>query len=715
MLDINTKPSFKTILQNYKGRPDTKEEDLKCLKKAYSFALKCHLGQKRVSGDPYITHSLTVAYYLEELGMDAKTIASGFLHDVPEDTSYKIEDIKKEFGEEIAQIIEGVTRLGGVKYFGKKGRVEDLRKLLLVMAKDLRVVVVKLADRLHNMRTIDFLPPLKRKKIATETIEIYAPLASRLGMGEVKGLLEDLSFKYYLPKEYKRIDSLVGRNKRENEHYIEGVIKELNAKLKKAKIKALIEGRAKHIYSLWRKLKKYNDDFSKIYDLVAIRVIVDTISDCYKALGIIHKDWKPLLKRIKDYIAIPKPNGYRSIHTTVFAKDGKIIEIQIKTKQMHEEAEWGIAAHWHYEIGKESKEISGKLGWISRLIEWQKDLETSEFMEGLKVDVFKDRIFVFTPKGEAIDLPEGASPIDFAYFIHTEVGNNCVGCKVNGKIVPLGTVLQNGDVIEILTSKRVTGPSKDWLRYAKTQVALHNIRKAFEGEDKERNLNLGKELLNIELKKIGKSVDKISKKDLRAYFKNHSYNNLEDIIVAIGKGVLGPKQFVSSLFFDREEIKAKKKSILGKVFTFLKVQPKAKPRVVIQGEENFLVNFASCCKPSPQDKIIGFITRSKGITVHKKSCPNIKKEDKKRLIGVSWGFDKLYEVPIYIEAERNTTILKNITELLEDLKIEARNISLKSDKVSKITANLNIKKAEQLKTILEKISNLPEVRMVKRL
>lgn len=706
----NTKPTIETIINKAKERSGIKKEDQDLVKKAYSFACAWHRGQRRLTGDPYITHSLSVAYYLAELGMDALTITAGLLHDVPEDTACGSEEIKKEFGEEISQIVEGVTRLGGIKYFGKRGRIEDLRKLLLIMAKDLRVVVVKLMDRLHNMQTIEAVPLVKRKKIASETIEIYAPLASRLGMGEVKGLLEDLSFKHYSPKEFKRMLSLVGEKEDERKRYINQVIADLEAKLKKAKIKAEVSGRAKHLFSLWKKLKKYNDDFSKIYDLVAIRIIVEGVSDCYKVLGLIHKYWKPLITRIKDYIAVPKPDGYRSLHTTVFCLEGKILEIQIKTKGMHEEAEWGIAAHWHYELEKKSKKTPDKLAWINQLIEWQKDLEASAFMEGLKIDIFKDRIFVFTPKGEALDLPEGSTPIDFAYLIHTEIGNSCIGCKVNGKIVPLNTALRNGDQVEILTSKKIVGPSRDWLKYAKTSLALHSIRRWFKEEDKERNYIQGKELLGEELRKIGKSVDKLKEKDLENYIKKSPYKDMNSILVAIGSGILNPKQLISAVFLNEEKIEIKK-SLLNRIFPFLKAQPK----VQILGEENFLINFASCCKPEVPNKIIGFVTRGKGLTIHKKNCPNIKKEDKRRLIPADWILDEIYEVPIYIEALKNTGILKNLTTLLEDLKIEIKNINLKTGKVSKITANLEIKDKKQLKNVLEKISNLPEVKLVKRL
>ncbi|PIR67583.1 (p)ppGpp synthetase [bacterium CG_4_10_14_0_2_um_filter_33_32] len=715
MLSLNIKPSLEGIIEKCKNRPGFNAKCEALIKKAYSFAYKCHLGQKRTNGDPYIVHALATGYYLAELGMDANTIAAGLLHDVPEDTKCNQEEIVNEFGHEIAQIVEGVTRLGGVKYFGKRGRVEDLRKLLLVMAKDLRVIVVKLADRLHNMQTINVLTLAKRKRIATETLEIYSPLASRLGMGEIKGILEDLSFRYYLPHEYKKVVSLVGDNEEERRKYINRVSIEIDKRLKKEGIRASIEGRPKHLYSLYKKLKKYNDDSSKIYDLVAIRIIVNSTGDCYKTLGIIHKDWKPLPQRIKDYIAIPKPSGYRSLHTTIFCLEGKIIEIQIKTRQMHEEAEWGIAAHWHYEIDKESKIIPEKLNWIKELIEWQKDLEASAFMDKLKVDVFKDRIFVFTPKGEVVDLSEEATPIDFAYLIHTDLGNNCVGCKVNGKILPLNSNLHNGDVVEILLSKKSIGPSRDWLRFVKTPLALYNIRRWFKEEDREKYISLGKDLLNFELRKIGKSVERISSKDLELYTRNRPYKNLDSILIAVGRGILSPKQLISQIFLNDEKIFIQKKSLLNRFFPILKNKSRVKHRIKIKGQDGFLMNFASCCKPSQTDQVVGFITRGRGITIHKKDCPNIRKEDKKRLIEVDWDIEKSYEVSIYIEADGNMDILNNLTRFLEELKIGVRNINMKTGKISKINAVLKLQKSSQLKNILERLSNLPNIKLVKRL
>jgi GTP pyrophosphokinase len=705
--------NIETFLSSLRKRGFS-QEDMVLIEKAYLKASECHKDQVRKTGESYIIHPLATAYYLAELGMDKASIIVGLLHDTVEDTDYKIEELEKDFGSEVASLVEGVTRLGGVKYFGKRGKAEDLRKLLLIMAKDLRVIVVKLADRLHNMQTIYALPSIKRKKIAKETIEIYAPLASRLGMGEIKGILEDLSFKYYLPNEYKKTLELLGKDQDSRDAYVSKVVGHIKDKLKKEKIKAQIEGRAKHLYSLYKKLEKHNSDISKIYDLEAIRIIVGSISDCYKVLGIMHKEWKPLLKRIKDYIAIPKPNGYRSLHTTVFALDGKIIEIQIKTQEMHEEAEWGIAAHWHYKEIKKSKEVPERLRWINKLLSWQKELGASEFMEGFKSDVFQDRIFVFTPKGEAIDLPEGATPVDFAYAIHTQIGNSCIGAKVNGKIVPLSYDLKNGSLVEIITSKKQLGPSRDWIRFVKTPTALHEIRKWLRGQDKDKNLDIGKDLLNEELKKIGKTVDKISKKDLDFYKAKNTYSDLDSILIAIGEGFLKPKKVLSDLYFSENNIKPKS-GIFNKILPIFNKNTKKEPKIIVEGEQNMLLSIASCCSPKPYVPIRGYITRGKGISIHKSSCANIVNKKDNRVLNASWENPDIYEISLYIEAKNNSDILKRITDILSKMLIEAKNINLKKNNISKVTLDIEFSKPEQLKEIVESISDIPEVILVKKL
>jgi GTP pyrophosphokinase len=468
-------------------------EDLELVKHAYRFAEMAHRGQKRLSGDPYITHPIEVACFLADLKLDGVTLASTLVHDVLEDTDITLEDIERQFssfskktGKKIAQLVDGVSKLGEIRYYGEKGEIENFRKMILAMACDMRVVLIRLADRLHNVKTLAFLPAKKQKRIAQQTIEIYAPLADRLGMGEIKGQLEDFAFKYYLPKEYNWTRKLAEKRFDEREKYVQKVKKVLLQKLKKAAISPLkIEGRAKHLYSLYKKLKKYDNDINKIYDLVAVRIIVSSVEECYGSLGVIHADFKPLLGRIKDYISMPKPNGYRSLHTTVFCVDGKVIEIQIKTPKMHQEAEWGIAAHFFYAEQKESLPLpKEKIAWAKQLAEWQRELASSkEFAESLKIDIFQDRIFVFTPRGDIKDLPEGATPVDFAYAVHSEIGEKCIGAKANGKIVPLHQELKNGDMVEILTSKLPQGPRRDWLNFVKTNLARSRIKNWFRKKD----------------------------------------------------------------------------------------------------------------------------------------------------------------------------------------------------------------------------------------
>lgn len=475
------------------------EERKKIMSEAYDFAQKAHAGQKRKSGEDYIQHSLATAYTLAEIGMGSKTITASLLHDVPEDTSVTLKEIEEKFGKEIAGLVDGVTKLGKIRLRGSKEEffLENLRKMFLAMATDIRVVIIKLADRLHNMRTLDYLPPEKQKRIARETLEIFVPLANRLGIGEIKGELEDLSFKYLDPENYEYIKNVVTQQYYESEKYVNQAISELKSELKKAGIEVIdIYGRSKKLYRLFLKLKRYDMDIDRIYDLAAIRIIVSEITDCYETLGIVHKKYRPMVGRIKDYISLPKPNGYQSIHTTVFGPKGKIMEIQIRTQKMHDEAEFGIAAHWLYSekekkglrsyfLRKTKKIPEKELAWVRQLREWQNEIgrDDEEFLEGLKIDFFRNRIFAFTPRGDIIDLPEEATPVDFAYAIHTEVGNNTVGAKISGKIVPLNYCIRNGEVVEILTSKENKKPSRDWLNFVKTSLAKSHIRRELKNQE----------------------------------------------------------------------------------------------------------------------------------------------------------------------------------------------------------------------------------------
>lgn len=575
--------SYETLLKKIEEHDP--EIDLDLIKKAYNFASEAHKGQTRKSGEPYIEHSIAAAQTLAEMKLDSVAVAAALLHDVVDDTPITLEQIKKEFGKETARLVEGITKLGKIKYRGIERQVENLRKMFLAMAQDIRVVLIKLADRLHNMKTLDVLPPEKRHRIALETLEIYAPLANRLGIGRIKGELEDLSFKHVMSKEYEWLKSQVVDKFEEREEYIGKIIPHLKKELAKENIlPSSISWRAKHYYSLYRKLQRYEMNLSRIYDLVAMRIIVNSVEECYSVLGVIHKLWRPLPGRIKDYIALPKPNGYQSLHTTVFCQGGKIIEIQIRTEKMDQEAEHGIAAHWYYSEQKGFKAYFKKfftqapekeLKWIQQIQEWQKQSKSSndEFLKSLQIDFFKDRIFIFTPKGDVIDLPEGATPVDFAYSIHTEIGHRCQGAEVDGKLMALDTPLQNGQVVKIFTQKQIK-PSQDWLRFAKTNMAQNRIRQWF-------NRNRPQ--------------------------------------------------------WETEEIKEETKKELPRSFQPAKTEKIFTPIAQVQGDDKITTTLAKCCNPQPPQSIKGYITLNQRITIHRTDCPAlVKVKDPKRIVEAEW-------------------------------------------------------------------------------
>lgn len=694
--------------------------DKKIILDAFSFAQKAHSGQKRLTGDDFITHPLIVSGYLAQLGLDEKTIVAALLHDVLEDTDISLVEIRDKFGAEVTNLVDGVTKLAGIKLYGKTRQIENLRKMFLAMAKDIRVVLIRLLDRLHNLETLEPFSIEKRKRIAQATLEIYAPLAERLGIGELKGELEDLAFKYYQPREYKWVETLVKENKKEREKYTKKVSLEINKKLKESCITAEIHGRAKHFYSLYKKLLSHDKDINKIYDLIALRILVNDIEDCYKVLGLIHQSWKPLLGRIKDYIAMPKPNGYKSIHTTVFCLSGKIIEIQIKTFEMHQEAEWGIAAHWHYSEKKKSANIpKEKFQWVSQLIRWQEELKNrEEFSESLKIDIFKNRIFVFTPYGDVFDLPQGATPIDFAYHIHSDVGNLAIGTKVDGKMVGLDKILQNGNVVEILTSKKSIGPKRDWLNFVKTNVARHNIRGYFHKKNSSSNLEEGRKILERELSKMEiKSIKSIDKTKLDKLICDLHFENLDKMLIAVGEGTISTTQILRKLFSDEFLVKPQPKSkisrlpILDKIFK--------KPTIEFDSkEEGFMINFASCCNPQSGDKIIGFVTRGKGITVHKKNCRNISTvKDKDRLIKVFWtGSRERLSIPIRIVGEDRIGLLKDIAQIASNLEINLTNVSANSkndDFIIEVT--LDISDPQQILDFFRDVKTIKDIKEVERI
>ncbi len=706
--------------------------DKELIEKAYNLAKEAHKEQKRESGEPYIMHPLEVACILAEMGMDSNTIAAGLLHDVIEDTNYSYEEIKDEFNEEVAELVDGVTKLGKIKYKTKEEQQADnVRKMLLAMAKDIRVIIIKLADRLHNLRTLKYMPAEKQKEKAKETLDIYAPLAHRLGMSKIKWELEDLALRYLNSQEYYDLVAKIAEKRVEREAYIAAIIKDLHEKLNNAGIEADIEGRPKHFYSIYRKMVNKNKSIEQIFDLTAIRVLVDSVKDCYAALGIVHTIYKPIPGRFKDYIAMPKPNMYQSLHTTVIGPQGKTFEIQIRTFDMHKTAEYGIAAHWKYKAasGQDNEgDFANKLTWLRDILEWQKETsDAEEFMEAFKIDLFSDEIFVFTPKGVVINLPNESTPIDFAYKIHTDIGNRCIGAKVSGKMVTLDHKLKTGDIVEILTSTVAKGPNLDWLNIVKSNQAKSKIRAWYKKARREENIAKGKEMLEKESKKQGVNFSEIAKGE--AYdklIKRYNLHNNEDIYAAVGTGMLIASTVVSKLkefnAFEKtlthEEIQ---KSIEDQIN---KTQPQ-KPNnvgVTVKGLDNIMVRYAKCCSPIPGDEVLGFITKGRGISVHRADCPNINNlplEEKHKLVEVSWGNSKgeEYISEIQIRAEDRPGLLSEVMTIISEsnFHLEALNAKSLRQNIASINIKLRINSVDQIKDIMKKIRRLNGVMEVYRM
>lgn len=660
--ESNSAERFFRLTREYLGKADQRK-----VRKAYSFALEAHHGQSRKSGEAYIEHPLAVATFLAEAKLDSDTLCAALLHDVVEDTSLTLEDLRGEFGEEIAQIIDGVTKLERFRFGSvEEEQAENIRKMLIAVAKDIRVILIKLADRLHNMQTISALPEEKRRRIAEETVEIYAPLAHRFGISQLKGKLEDLSFEVLHPERYQQIKRMVRDGREEREGYVESAIGELSSYLRENRLKAEISGRVKNFYSIYEKMLNRGIDFDEIMDLVAVRVIVDTVRDCYAALGLVHSLWKPVPERFKDYIAMPKFNMYCSLHTVVIGPEGRPLEIQIRTKEMHQTAEYGIAAHWLYKESSRS-ELSWK-AWLKQVMEWQSELkDPKEFMKTLKIDLFQDEVFVFTPKGELKSLPKGATPLDFAYSIHTDVGHRCIGARVGGKMVPLTYQLQTGDTVEILTSKS-GGPSRDWVNIVVTSRARNKIRQWFSQERREEEVSAGKEALEGALEKAGvKLGGKRLFSVLQHVAADHNCEEVEDFL-----RLIGAKHYSAS------RVAAEIKDYLGE-----EVSPEGeaapevpKPadrerltqRIRVEGIDNALVTLAGCCNPSRGDPLVGFITRGRGVSVHKKNCPNISGLSPERVIDVSWerGGAEPMVVEVCVRAVDRPKLVRDITTVLGD-------------------------------------------------
>ncbi len=694
--------------------------DVNYLQQVYEFAAKAHEGQTRISGEPYITHPLGVALILAELELDVVTIAAGLLHDVVEDTDIPLSTIEEKFGSEAALLVDGVTKLSRISFKNKmEQQVENLRKMFLAMAKDIRVILIKLADRLHNMRTLRHMTEAKQKEIAEETLEIFAPLAHRLGIFKVKWELEDLSLRYLEPERYYELVNGISQKRKQREAYVERVAGTLATRLEAVGIKADIQGRPKHFFSIYNKMVQQKKELAEIYDLLAVRVVVDTVKDCYGALGIIHTLWKPIPGRFKDYIAMPKSNMYQSLHTTVIGPDGEPFEIQIRTWEMHRTAEYGIAAHWRYkEGGRGDSEFEEKLAWLRQLLEWQNDMrDAREFMETLKIDLFSDAVFVFTPKGDVVELPAGAVPIDFAYHIHTQVGHRCIGAKVNGKIVTLDYTLANGDIIEILTSKQANGPSRDWLNVVKTSEARTKIRGWFKKEKREENIVKGRDALEREVKKMGLEISEVLKPEKLAEVpKRFNLPNLDELYASVGNGVFTPQQVITKLRDDHN--KAGKNVNLKDL---IKKDPpkKKKPAsqgIKVEGQQDVMIRLARCCNPVPGDPIVGYITRGRGVSVHRRDCRNIVNHslgEGERMIQVSWDeADKgTYHVHLEISAMDRSGLLTDVMLILTELKISADWVNARGakNKLATIDLVIEIASLEQLESIMSKIRRVKDV------
>ena len=695
--------------------------------KAYNLAFEAHKEQKRDSGEPYIIHPIEVATILAELGMDTSTIVAGLLHDVIEDTEYTYDDIKNLFGEEVANLVSGVTKITKMEYKSKEEQQADnFRKMLLAMADDIRVIIIKLADRLHNMRTLKYRKKEKQKKTAMETLDIYAPLAHRLGISKIKWELEDLSFRYLHEEEYYDLVKQVAEKRTEREIYIKKIIEDMYNKLEEAGIDSDIDGRPKHFFSIYKKMVTKNKSIEQIFDLTAIRVLVNTVKDCYEVLGIVHTIYKPIPGRFKDYIAMPKPNMYQSLHTTVIGPQGKTFEIQIRTFEMHRTAEYGIAAHWKYKEGDNNgetkeKNFESKLVWLRDMLEFQKETaDAQEFIEGFKIDLFTDEIFLFTPKGVVIDLPNGATPIDFAYRIHTDIGNKCVGAKVNGKIVPLDYKLKTGEIVEVLTSNNAKGPNMDWLNIAKSNQAKSKIRSWFKKANKEENISKGKELFEKELKKQGVHFADIAKGETYEKFvKRNNINGMDDLYALIGLGAISASSFIWKL---KDENQSKDEKVIeentNKIIedNISKAQRNKIDQTVgitVKGVDNLMIRFAKCCNPVPGDDIMGYITKGRGISVHRADCGNLKNlimEDGDKVVDVSWGTSngRAYIAEIQVKAEDRSGLLTDIMGIISELNLQLNALNAKSAKGSMAYVNIKVKidTVELLKDLMKKIRHL---------
>ena len=687
-------------------------KELDLVHKAFSFAKEAHKNQKRASGEEYFIHPCFVARILVDLGLDASTVAAAFLHDVIEDTSVSENDIKSEFGEEVLELVKGVTKLEKIEFTSlEEEQAENFRKLFVAMAKDIRVIIIKLADRLHNMRSLNFLSKERQQKIARETLEIYAPLAGRLGISQIKCELEDLCLKYLEPDFYEFLVTNIDERVKESGNLVEQVIAEVKQILNDSNVKGEVFGRRKHLYSIYRKMKQKGKSFDQIYDLVAIRIIVNNVDECYEVFGKIHHKWKPVPGRIKDYIATPKPNMYRSLHTTVVTNFGRFFEIQIRTYEMNHAAEYGIAAHWKYKEKSEGDSLDTRLTWIREVMEWQGGLKDSkEFLASLKGDIYSSEVLVFTPKGDVISLPKGATPLDFAYNIHSAVGNRCVGTKVNGKMVPLNTELHIGDIVEIVTSQNSKGPSWDWLKIVKSPSARVKIKQFFKKEMKEENAKTGKSMLEEEAKRRGyKLSELLTEESFLILSAKMSFNGQDEMFSSVGFGAVSVNQVLIKLIDYY-----KKRQPVQQIENLVSTTAKRTSGVTVKGMDGILVRFAGCCNPVPGDNIIGFISRGRGVTVHRHDCTNLKHVEKDRLIEVSWTNHTKSSFNVGIEVIGNTQsdILTAVASQCAIQKLEIVSTNGRIDAKTKrvvVDFHIRINDKDELEKLIVKLKQEPKI------
>ncbi len=722
-------------------------DDVSMVEKAYKLAKEAHEGQLRKSGEPYIIHPLQVAYILADLELDIESITAGILHDVVEDTDYTLEDIEKLFNKEVALLVDGVTKLGVIKYASankelqkEEIQAENYRKMFLAMAQDIRVVLIKLADRLHNMQTLKFMPPHKQKRIAEETLTIYAPIAHRLGICKIKADLEDLSLRYIEPEVYYDLAQKIAKKRSERMAYIEQIVEQIKTKLEEAGIECTVEGRPKHFFSIYKKIVNKNKTLDQIYDLFAVRAIVHNVKDCYGVLGIIHELYTPIPGRFKDYIAMPKSNMYQSLHTTLMGSEGTPFEIQIRTEEMHRTAEYGIAAHWKYKDGNHTEAVGSakaeeKLAWLKQILEWQRDMDdNTEFMNALKLDldIYTDQVYVFTPKGELLTLPKGSTPIDYAYYIHSDIGNKMVGAKVNSKIVKVDYIIKNGDRVEILTSQNSRGPSRDWLNIVKSTQARNKINQWFRKQFKQEDIIRGKELLETCARQRGYSLSALSDTQcIENVYKRYGLKNWDAVCASIGYGSIKEKQIIQRLI--DENIKLKKMPITPQQildahsdkdgFVEEKQPKKSKSGIVVRGVGDVAVRFSKCCRPLPGDDIVGYITRGRGVSIHRQDCTNIVhmcEEEKERLIEAQWFNEeeshRTYITEIQITGSDRLGIIVDISKILTDMKVPVKSLNARTTKNHEAVFNIRIEITHtyQLDELTRKVMQIPDVVEIER-